>query len=165
MSIAASLAALAQAKTDIASAITAQGGTVGEGDGFADFAADIATIATGVKMETEDYEVTASGGVNLITHTLTDITTVSGAILVYHPASTNENHRGMHTNVRIGDVTFGSFGPPSEGSSVVYSGTNYGSVLFPSEGYPSVRFTQPSGTSLYTNVYKAGTYTIVIWGS
>lgn len=48
MSIATSLAALRQAKTDIAVAITDKGGTVNTGDGFADFAADIATISVGV---------------------------------------------------------------------------------------------------------------------
>lgn len=47
MSIATSLAALQQAKTDIAAAITNKGGTVNTGDGFADFAADIATISAG----------------------------------------------------------------------------------------------------------------------
>lgn len=45
--IAENLAALQQAKTDIASAITNKGGTVNVGDGFSSFAADIATIPSG----------------------------------------------------------------------------------------------------------------------
>lgn len=47
MSIGSSLSALQTAKSDIATAITAAGGTVDAGDGFADFAADIATIPEG----------------------------------------------------------------------------------------------------------------------
>lgn len=47
MSISTSLTALQTAKTNIASAITAKGGTVGAGDGFSDFAADIGTITGG----------------------------------------------------------------------------------------------------------------------
>ena len=47
MSISTSLAALKTAKTDIANAITAKGGTVNAGDGFADFAADVGTIPEG----------------------------------------------------------------------------------------------------------------------
>lgn len=41
------LARLQQAKSDIADAITTMGGTVGSGDGFEDFPADIATIPSG----------------------------------------------------------------------------------------------------------------------
>lgn len=52
MSIATSLAALRQAKTDIAAAITNKGGAVNTGDGFADFAADIATISAGSEIQT-----------------------------------------------------------------------------------------------------------------
>lgn len=44
MSIASSVAALYVAKDDIAEAITAKGVTVGETDGFLDFAAAIAAI-------------------------------------------------------------------------------------------------------------------------
>lgn len=47
MSISISLTALQTAKTDIANAITAKGGTVNPGDGFSDFAADIGTITGG----------------------------------------------------------------------------------------------------------------------
>lgn len=47
MSIADKLQLLAAAKTAIAEAITAKGGTVNEGDGFGDFADDIATISGG----------------------------------------------------------------------------------------------------------------------
>ena len=47
MSISDSLAALQTAKSDIATAITAKGGTVNTGDGFSDFAADIDTITGG----------------------------------------------------------------------------------------------------------------------
>lgn len=50
MSISSSLTALQAAKTNIAAAITAKGGTVNEGDGFADFAADIGTISGGGTM-------------------------------------------------------------------------------------------------------------------
>lgn len=46
MSIATSLTALQIAKTNIANAITDKGGTVASGDGFLDFASDIATIPT-----------------------------------------------------------------------------------------------------------------------
>lgn len=47
MSISSSLTALQAAKTNIAAAITAKGGTVNEGDGFSDFATDIGTISGG----------------------------------------------------------------------------------------------------------------------
>ena len=47
MSISDSLTALQTAKTNIATAITAKGGTVNEGDGFSDFATDIGTITGG----------------------------------------------------------------------------------------------------------------------
>lgn len=52
MSIATSLAALQQAKTDIASAITNKGGTVNTGDGFADFAAAVTAIPAGTQVQT-----------------------------------------------------------------------------------------------------------------
>jgi hypothetical protein len=45
--IAQNLARLIEAKTDIADAITAKGGTVGANDGFEEFPADIATIPSG----------------------------------------------------------------------------------------------------------------------
>ena len=47
MSIATQISALQSDKTAIAAAITAKGGTVGAGDGFDDFAVDIATIPSG----------------------------------------------------------------------------------------------------------------------
>ena len=47
MSIATQIQYLQQDKTDIANAITAKGGTVNSGDGFDDFANDIATIPSG----------------------------------------------------------------------------------------------------------------------
>jgi hypothetical protein len=47
MSISDSLTALQTAKSDIATAITAKGGTVNAGDGFSDFATDIGTITGG----------------------------------------------------------------------------------------------------------------------
>jgi hypothetical protein len=58
MSIATSLTALGTAKTDIAAAITAKGGTVNAGDGFSDFATDIGTISSGI--DTSDATATAS---------------------------------------------------------------------------------------------------------
>lgn len=45
--IAENLTKLQTARTNIASAITAKGGTVSQGDGFEDFATDIATIPSG----------------------------------------------------------------------------------------------------------------------
>lgn len=48
--IAQSITALATAKSNIATAITNKGGTVNSGDGFADFAADIGTIPTGMSL-------------------------------------------------------------------------------------------------------------------
>ena len=56
--IAQSLSALQSAKTAIAAAITDKGGTVNSGDGFADFAADIATITGGGGDEALTEEVT-----------------------------------------------------------------------------------------------------------
>jgi len=47
MTIAQQISALQQDKTDIATAITNKGGTVNSGDGFDDFATDIATIPAG----------------------------------------------------------------------------------------------------------------------
>lgn len=55
--IAENLAALQQAKADIAEAITTKGGTVGSGDGFSDFATDIGTIPTGGSPSLEDKTV------------------------------------------------------------------------------------------------------------
>ncbi len=46
MSIATQISALQADKTDIANAIIAMGGTMGDGDGFDDFATAIATIPT-----------------------------------------------------------------------------------------------------------------------
>ncbi|HMM05261.1 MAG TPA: hypothetical protein PKD52_01090 [Clostridiales bacterium] len=48
--IAQSLTALSTAKSNIAAAITNKGGTVQSGDGFADFAAAIATLPTGLPL-------------------------------------------------------------------------------------------------------------------
>lgn len=56
--IAQNLAALRQARSDIASAITTKGGTVAQGDGLSDFATDIGTIPSGV--DTSSDTVTAS---------------------------------------------------------------------------------------------------------
>jgi hypothetical protein len=47
MSILTEISRLQTAKSDIAAAITAKGGTVNSGDGFSDFATDIGTIPTG----------------------------------------------------------------------------------------------------------------------
>jgi len=51
--IAENLARLQAAKTAIANAITAKGGTVGSGDGLEEFPTDISTISTGVDPEPE----------------------------------------------------------------------------------------------------------------
>lgn len=78
--IADNLQRLVDAKTAIASAITAKGGTVTTGDGFEAFPADIATIPTG-------------GG-----------TVRSGIIIA------NSNISNLSGNVyRIGNIVFGSF--------------------------------------------------------
>ena len=62
MSIADKISRLSAAKTAIANAITGKGGTVGSGDGFEDFATDIATIPTGGNIQTgKTYTVSASG--------------------------------------------------------------------------------------------------------
>ena len=71
--IAQNLAALQQAKEDIAEAISDMGGTVQEGDGFSSFAADIMTIPAGgggnletktvaLDMSSGDQEITPSSG-------------------------------------------------------------------------------------------------------
>lgn len=54
MSIATNLQRLVDAKSDIAEAITAKGGTVNSGDGFEDFPDDIATIPSGGSVEYTD---------------------------------------------------------------------------------------------------------------
>lgn len=165
MSIAASLAALGQAKTDIADAITAQGGTVGEGDGFADFAADIATIATGYKLETAEETVTATG-VGVISYTPQEISEVLGALLVYKAASTVEVHTGMSLNVRIGNTQWGAYRQYTSESSTVRFGTSYGAVLLPSVGNPAVRFAVPDGFPGTEQLpYRTGTYQIIVWGN
>lgn len=51
MSIADKIQRLSAAKENISDAITAQGGTVAEGDGFEEFASDIGTIQTGGDLE------------------------------------------------------------------------------------------------------------------
>lgn len=166
MSIASSLEALAQAKADIADAIVAQGGTVGEGDGFADFATDIATIATGFKVETDVQEKTSN--VDALVYTPQDITEVLGAVLFYKPLSESENTRyGMIENVRIGNVQWGVYRRYIEASVIpTYVGTNYGSVQFPTEYNPSVIFQTPASVpSGDLHAYKAGSYQIIVWGN
>lgn len=165
MSIATSLAALAQAKTDIADAITAQGGTVGAGDGFADFAADIGTIATGYKVETAEETVTVAG-VGYISYTPTEITEVLGALLFYKPASTVEVHTGMGMNIRIGNTQWGAYRQYTSESSTVRYGTSYGAVLLPDIGNPAVRFSVPDGFPGTEQLpYRTGTYQIIVWGN
>lgn len=74
MSISTSLTALQTAKTDIAAAITAKGGTVGAGDGFSDFAADIGTITGGgapvVEAPFNDVNFYDYDGTRLFSYTL-----------------------------------------------------------------------------------------------
>lgn len=70
MSIATQIAALQQDKTDIATAITNKGGTVNSGDGFDDFAADIATIPSGT---------TPSGTINITTNGVYDVSNYASA--------------------------------------------------------------------------------------
>lgn len=69
--IAENLARLQAAKTAIANAITAKGGTVGSGDGLEDFPTDISTISTGVDPDpinavleesNDDLETALGGG-------------------------------------------------------------------------------------------------------
>lgn len=60
MSIASSITALQTAKTNIAAAITAKGGTVNAGDGMSDFAEDIATIPTGGSQKTQDIALSST---------------------------------------------------------------------------------------------------------
>ena len=72
MSIATSLQALQKAKTDIATAITQMDGVVGNGDGFADFAACIETIPQGSPVSVEIHRITiqtalTGTGKNLLT--------------------------------------------------------------------------------------------------
>ena len=64
MSVADQIQALQNDKTAIANAITAKGGTVNSGDGFDDFAADIATIPSGSTPISVDY---TPGGTSLCT--------------------------------------------------------------------------------------------------
>ena len=72
MSIATSLSALTTAKTDISAAITAKGGIVNTGDGFSDFATDIATItggSSGVYTSPADWidiDTITDGNINLL---------------------------------------------------------------------------------------------------
>lgn len=163
MSIASSLEALAQAKADIADAIVAQGGTVGEGDGFADFATDIATIVTGYKLEVT--EQTQATNVPIITHTPQDVSEVIGAILIYKSTSSQQSIQGQVFNARISDFEWGAY--KFQGSTgTLYTGTRYGKVGFPSSGDPYVTFKYPDGTpSSDTNPYRAGTYQIIVWGN
>lgn len=71
MSIATSLTALQTAKSDIATAITAKGGTVNDGDGMSDFATDIATIPSGSGGEKTYYKVTEDTALTLFFYTVT----------------------------------------------------------------------------------------------
>lgn len=164
MSIAATVEALAQAKTDIADAITAQGGTVGAGDGFADFAADIATIRTGYKVETDEQVVTAAG-VGVISYTPQEISEVLGALLIYKPAGATETHTGMSLNCRIGDTQWGAYRQYTSESSTVRFGTSFGQVLLPTQSNPAVRFGVPDGFPVTEQLpYRTGTYQIIVWG-
>ena len=163
MSIATSLAALAQAKTDIASAITAQGGTVGEGDGLADFAADIATIPTGYKVETQVHELTSDAA--FIDYTPVDITDIAGAILIYMPLSNyGDSHSGMAVNARVGDSQWGAY---RGSTSATYYGVNYGAVVYPTSLSSVIRFDRPTNTPtpLEASPYKAGSYFSIVWGT
>lgn len=80
-SIAESLTALENAKQDIADAITAKGGTVGDGDGYADFAEDIGTISGGV---------TPTGSITLTDNGTYDVSDYAEAVVAIPGGSGHE---------------------------------------------------------------------------
>lgn len=160
MSIAASLAALAQAKTDIAGAITAQGGTVGEGDGFASFAEDIATIHVGYKVEAADYTLDSGGtlsAVKSITYTCREVTEPAGAIILRKESNLGSAF-GQHFIAMEGGVSWGDFtgGGNYSGSQ---NGSAYGNV---SVSGNEITFSDPYNNPGYG--FYAGQYRIIVWG-
>lgn len=107
--IADNLLRLQTARTAIATAITAKGGTVTQGDGFEEFPADIATIPSG-------------GG------------TVRSGII-----ASSANISNLTGNVyRIGNIVFGSFSGDVQ-ESLIISASAKVSVLVTDLGYDSER--------------------------
>lgn len=142
MSIADKITALQTAKSNIASAITNKGGTVASGDGFSNFASDIATIPSGITpsgsqtfTENGTYDVTAiaeaivnvSGGGGIEGYKITKGSfTPSETIVIAHSSYSSETQ--TYTPYII---------PHSLGKSPIYFGvraingaTVIGSVMF-----------------------------------
>lgn len=91
--IAENLTKLQTARTNIANAITAKGGTVAQGDGFEDFPSDIASI-TNTYTASDEGKVVSNGalvaqGSDTVTQNGTVDTTLISSLLVNVPSSSD----------------------------------------------------------------------------
>ena len=154
MSIASSLEALAQAKTDIANAITQQGGTVGADDGMTSFAADILTIPTGFKVETGIVTIETTAG--SLEYTTNGITQIEGAVLVRYGNNTTGNGALSHIITNDDEVNRFFY---KTASQVSYN--SGGSI---NQETHTVTF---GNTSQYaTNTFMSGMiFKVVVWGT
>jgi len=104
MSILTEITRLQTAKSDIASAITAKGGTVNSGDGFSDFAADIGTIPTGGSAPLPSNITAIDGG----SFTLASDTSIN-AYPLYHSIGAVPNFFMIYTetsNITVGNPSY-----------------------------------------------------------
>lgn len=168
-----SLAALATAKSSIATAITNKGGTVNTGDGFSDFAAKIGTIPAGKTVEVGTF--TPSFDIASATTALTDIEGFC-AFLIDKTASVGSGNiwnDGYYTvqsvfynsNVSSNDVHVQEVRAMGTSSHLERSTiANFNGM------YPTFR-SRLSGTTLVfcecitDTCFIPGTWAYVIWGS
>ena len=103
MSISDSLTALQTAKSDIATAITAKGGTVNAGDGFSDFATDIGTI-TGGGTTPDITPINSSGRPYGAVQLSSNITSIGSTVSGNYGYSTFNNN-SLITSINAPSVT------------------------------------------------------------
>lgn len=168
MSIASSLEALAQAKEDIAAAIVAQGGTVGEGDGFADFATDIATITTGYKTDFQWITKTESSkSISSATSaSAVEFTEIVGAFVIRAmtggsiTGSANDNSWAFHRDEQYPDSAYTI---AQRGLVVGDTGISYSVLTHSQTGRKYVQFTNTEASAAYK--WPAGDYFFILWGN
>lgn len=180
MSIADKISRLQTAKENISDAITAQGGTVAEGDGFEEFANDIESISTGQVFHVE-YSISSSepGKLSKITMTPNSdftlvfpdtVTAISNDIFtMYNPVITKIVMHNNITNIFNGGV----YGPVYNGAfawcynvnEIVLSEnlTNIGDYAFYGTGITSI-YIPMSVTYIGSYAFKHTNLTDVYYG-